>query len=79
MANRQRFCTDGGCNYNAAEDFNLDNAVDGAATGADFLIWRREHGAGAIVPMSAAATVQEPNAIVLLCGLFVELWRGRWA
>lgn len=39
---------------------------DGAVTGRDFLIWQREAGSGAIVPLSGLAAVPEPSGLVLV-------------
>jgi hypothetical protein len=38
---------------------------DGAVTGKDFLIWQREFGSGAVVPLSAVAAVPEPGSLAL--------------
>jgi hypothetical protein len=63
---------------------NGDADGDGAVTGRDYLIWQREFGSGAIVPLSAATAVPEPTSatlstIVLLS--FAKRPRGRcpWA
>jgi hypothetical protein len=38
---------------------------DGAVTGRDFLIWQREFGSGAVVPLSSLAAVPEPTSVLM--------------
>ncbi len=63
--------------YASTSDLRADGDADGVVTGSDFLLWQRNQGTSSPVVSTLAATVPEPDSLILVITMTPTLIRIR--